>query len=229
MSRETSLAQLGAAAETFTRHAGTGASPVSTAQVAGIRLIGSQAEIADRSPDTHGNEHNCWYMTDTGRVWKVTRGVHAIHGVSSDAAAYLRRWLHSNEFFEDDIRLEGMLPDGRFVISQPFVQGEVPTTQELHTDLAWKGWIQYRNSGTVWVSPDGRIVMSEAHNGNFIKQPDGTISAIDVALHSREEWDAQLEPSEFAEAFGEDHRPQVLSELLKVVSHDLAEFGFARH
>ena len=111
MLRETSLAQLGAAAETFTRHAGAGASPVSTAQVAGIRLIGSQAEIADRPPDTHGNEHNCWYMTATARVWKLTRGAHALFGVSSDAAAYLRRWLHSNELFGDDIRLEGILPD----------------------------------------------------------------------------------------------------------------------
>lgn len=229
MSRETSLAQLGTAAEIFARYAGTGASPVSTAQVAGVRLIGGQAEVADRPPDTHGNEHNCWYKTDTGRVWKVTRGAHAIYGVSADAAAYLRRWLHSNEFFEDEIRLEGILPDGRFVISQPFLQGEVPSTPELHADLLGMGWIQYRNSGTVWTSPDGRIVMSEVHNGNFIKQPDGTISAIDVALHSREEWDALLEPEEFAEAFGQDHRPQTLSELMKKVDRDLGAFGFAPH
>ena len=165
-------------------------------------------------------------MTDTARVWKITRGAHAIYGVSSDAASYLRRWLNSNEFFEDDIRLEGILPDGRFVISQPFVLGEAPTTLELHQALLQKGWAQYRNAGTVWASQDGRIIMSEVHNGNFIKQPDGTISAIDVALHSREEWDAQLEPAEFAEAFGADHKPQTLSNLLRQENGDLSQFGF---
>jgi len=226
MLRETALAQLRAAAEAFTRDAGTGASPVSTAQSAGIRLIASQDEITSRPPDTHGNEHNCWYMADTARVWKLTRGAHAIYGVSSDAAAYLRRWLHSNEFFEDDIRLEGIQPDGRFVISQPFVLGSAPTTLELHQELIRSGWVQYRNAGTVWTSLDGRIVMSEVHNGNFIKQPGGTISAIDVALHSREEWDAQLAPEEFAEAFGSDHTPQTLSMLLRQVNSDLTQFGF---
>jgi hypothetical protein len=134
--------------------------------------------------------------------------------------------LHSNEFFEDDIRLEGILPDGRFVISQPFVLGNVPTTVELHQELIRSGWVQYRNAGTVWTSQDGRIVMSEVHNGNFIQQPSGTISAIDVALHSREEWDAQLAPEEFAEAFGSTHTPQTLSALLSQVNGDLTQFGF---
>lgn len=226
MHRETSLAQLRAATAAFTCDIGKGASPVSAAQSAGIRLIGSLAEIITRPPDTHGNEHDCWYVTNSGRVWKVTRGVHATYGVSSDAVAYLRRWLHSNEFFGDDIRIEGILPDGRFVISQPFVTGEAPTTLELHQTLHQKGWVQYRNAGTVWTSQDGRVVMSEVHNGNFIKQPDGTISAIDVALHSREEWDAQLEPDEFAEAYGPDFCPQTLSELLDSAGGDLSRFGF---
>lgn len=226
MQRETSLAQLRAATEAFTRDTGAGPGAVSTAQSAGVRLIGSLAELFDRPADTHGNEHDCWYDSDTGRVWKVTRGRHALYGVSANAAAYLRRWLHSNEFFEDDIRLEGVLPDGRFVISQPFVLGEAPTTLELHQSLLQKGWIQYRNSGTVWASKDGRILMSEVHNGNFIKLPDGSISAIDVALHSREEWDCLLEPDEFAEAFGASHVPKTLSEILRQEDGDLSKFGF---
>lgn len=226
MQRETSLAQLRAATEAFTRDTGASTSAVSTAQGAGIRLISSLAEIFARPADTHGNEHDCWYASDTGRVWKVSRGRHALYGVSANAATYLRRWLHSNEFFEDDIRLEGILPEGRFVISQPFVEGEVPTTQELHQVLLQRGWVQYRNSGTVWSSPDGRILMSEVHNGNFIKQADGTISAIDVALHSREEWDCLLEPDEFAEAFGANHTPHTLSEILRQEDGDLSKFGF---
>jgi hypothetical protein len=215
---------LAAAAEVFAREPGRGAVSVSTAQSAGVRLLSSVAEFADRLPDTHGNEHNCWYFE--GRVWKVARSAHAIYGVSSGPADYLRRWMHSNMFFDDDIRLEGILPDGRFVISQPFIRGTTPSTLELHRDLSGKGWVQYRNSGTVWTSPDGRVVMSEVHNGNFIRQEDGTISAIDVALHSREEWEAQLEPEEYAEAYGVSHVPRSLSELLVEAKGDLGVFGF---
>ena len=58
--------------------------------------------------------------------------------------------------------LTGILPDGRFVISQLFIEGRVPTTNHLHSRLEHVGWRQYRNAGTVWTSPDGRIVLSES-------------------------------------------------------------------
>jgi hypothetical protein len=41
-----------------------------------------------------------------------------LYGLSGDALSYLRRWLNSNLVFGDDIYLTGILPDGRFVISQ---------------------------------------------------------------------------------------------------------------
>jgi hypothetical protein len=102
----------------------------------------------------------------------------------------------------------------------------VPSTQELHQALTEIGWAQYRHSGTVWNSPDGRIVMSEVHNGNFIQQPDGTMSAIDVALHSNEEWQAQLSSEEFEEAYGTAHVPQSLAVMLEAENQDLSAFGF---
>jgi hypothetical protein len=68
--------------------------------------------------------------------------------------------------------------------------------------------------------------MSEVHNGNFIQQPDGTMSAIDVALHSSEEWESQLSPDEFAEAYGDTYRPVPLSQMLDSAGGDLKAFGF---
>ena len=166
---ETSLAQLRAAASAFEAGLGGGSGAVETARSVGIRVLISRDVLTTLPPDTHGREHDVWIYDDAGirRVWKVTRGTHALYGISGDAASYLYRWLNSNLLFGDDIRVEGILPDGRFVISQLFIEGDVPTTEQLHEALAQTGWQQYRNAGTVWTSPDGRIVMSEVHNGQF--------------------------------------------------------------
>jgi hypothetical protein len=226
--RDTSLAQLGAAAEAFAIEPAGGAGTVETARRVGVQILSGRDEVVQGPPDSHGNEHDIWFreMAGEARVIKITRGKHALYGISDGPASYLRRWLNSNRLFGDDIRLVGVLPDGRFVISQLFVAGAMPTTLEMHKALSACGWRQYRNSGTVWTSPDGRIVMSEVHNGNFIHQPDGTMSAIDVALHSGEEWESQLNADEFAEAYGEDYKPPTLSQLLDAVGGDLTAFGF---
>ena len=150
-----------------------------------------------------------------------------LYGLSGDALSYLRRWLNSNLIFGDDIYLTGILPDGRFVISQLFIEGSVPTTIHLHSKLLHVGWRQYRNSGTVWTSPDGRIVLSEVHNGNFIEGPNGEVSAIDIALHSDEEWASQLDPAEFAEAYGQHYQPRSLTAILDAEGGDLSAFGFS--
>ena len=226
--RDTSLAQLGAAAEAFAHQSTGGAGTVETARRAGVRVLSGRDPIVQGSPDSHGNEHDIWFREIDGeaRVVKITRGKHALYGLSSSPSAYLRRWLNSNRLFGDDIRLIGVLSDGRFVISQLFVEGAMPTTLNLHRALSERGWQQYRHSGTVWTSPDGRIVMSEVHNGNFIQQPDGTMSAIDVALHSSEEWELQLNPEEFAEAYGASYQPITLTQILDAAGGDLAAFGF---
>lgn len=102
----------------------------------------------------------------------------------------------------------------------------MPATHDMHRALSARGWQQYRHSGTVWTSPDGRIVMSEVHQGNFIRQPDGIMSAIDVALHSSEEWESQLSLDEFAEAYGAAYQPVTLSQMLDAADGDLTAFGF---
>lgn len=226
--RDTSLAQLGAAAEAFALEPAGGAGAVETARRSGVRVLSGRDGVVQGPPDSHGNEHDIWFreMDGEARVIKITRGSYALYGLSGSPAAYLRRWLNSNRLFGDDIRLVGILPDGRFVISQLFVEGSMPTTHEMHRALSARGWQQYRYSGTVWTSPDGRIVMSEVHQGNFIQQPDGTMSAIDVALHSSEEWEAQLHSDEFAEAYGVTYQPVTLSQMLDAEGGDLLAFGF---
>lgn len=69
-------------------------------------------------------------MDGEARVVKITRGRHALYGISDGPGSYLRRWFNSNRLFGDDIRLVGVLPDGRCVISQLFVEGAMPTTLE---------------------------------------------------------------------------------------------------
>jgi hypothetical protein len=226
--RDTSLAQLGTAAEAFAHQSAGGPGAVETACRAGVRILNGRDAVVQGSPDSHGNEHDIWFreMEGEARVVKIARGKHALYGLSGSPASYLRRWLNSNRLFGDDIRLIGMLPDGRFVISQLFVEGAMPSTLDMHRALSARGWQQYRHSGTVWTSPDGRIIMSEVHNGNFIQQPDGTMSAIDVALHSSEEWESQLNPEEFAEAYGVSYQPITLSQILDVAGGDLTAFGF---
>ena len=228
--RDTSLAELGAAAEAFAVEPAGSAGAIETARRAGVRLLSGRDEVVQGAPDSHGNEHDIWFLEMEGeaRVIKITRGKHALYGISDGPASYLRRWLNSNHLFGDDIRLVGVLSDGRFVISQLFVEGAMPTTLEMHKALSARGWQQYRNSGTVWTSPDGRIVMSEVHNGNFIEQPDGIMSAIDVALHSSEEWEAQINSDEFKEAYGEGYKPISLSNLLDAVGGNLMAFGFQK-
>lgn len=229
ISRESSIAQLRAVTAAFEAQPEGGPRAVATAREAGVRVLSGRDVLTTLPPDTHGREHDVWAYEEDGvrRVWKITRSQQMLYGLSGDAVSYLRRWLNSNLVFGDDIHLTGILPDGRFVISQLFIEGSVPTTNHLHSMLLKVGWQQYRNSGTVWTSPDGRIVLTEVHNGNFIERPNGEVSAIDIALHSDEEWAHQLDPAEFAEAYGQQYQPRSLTGLLDAAGGDMRAFGFA--
>lgn len=228
-SREKSIAQLRAVTAAFEAQPEGGTRAVATARETGIRVLSGKDVLTQLEPDTHGKEHDVWAYEEAGirRVWKITRSQQLLYGLSGDALSYLRRWLNSNLVFGDDIHVTGILPDGRFVISQLFIEGSVPTTIHLHAKLLKVGWQQYRNAGTVWTSPDGRIVLSEVHNGNFIERPNGEVSAIDIALHSDEEWASQLDPEEFAESYGSQYQPRSLTVMLDKAGGDLSAFGFA--
>jgi hypothetical protein len=125
--------------------------------------------------------------------------------------------------------LEGILPNGRFFISQPYVAGEHPDRLDLHRWLRGLGWQMYLGTDNIWHSPDGRIFLSEAHIGNFIQQEAACVDSIrpiDVALHSIEEWQSQIDPDEFCEVYGLNHLPVSLEALLESAGGDLADFLF---
>jgi len=227
MHTHVSTSPLGSAAAAFAAHFAAGQGAVAAALSADIRLLSSPEELVSGEPSSHGREHNVW-LTDTAslRVIKLTRLPSRPYGISASASDYLRRWARANAIFGDDIRVEGILPEGRFLISQPFVDGEHPNRHDLHRWLREVGWVMYRNTDNIWQSPDGRLLMSEAHAGNFIQQPDGSIRPIDVALHSREEWLQQLDAEEFAEAYGANHVPETVESMMEAASGDLSQFGF---
>ncbi len=219
---------LGRTASAFAAHLATGQGTIAAALSADIRLLKDRCERVTGEPTSHGREHDVWLTAaDDLRVLKLTRLPSRPYGISTSAADYLRRWARANTVFADDIRVEGILPDERFIISQPFVAGEHPDRHQLHQWLRAVGWLMYRNTDNIWQSPDGRLLMSEAHAGNFIQQANGTIRPIDVALHSREEWLQQIAEDEFAEAYGPTHVPVSIESLLQETDGDLSCFGFA--
>ncbi len=84
--RDTSLAQLGAAAEAFALEPTGGAGAVETARRAGVRLLSGRDEAVQGPPDSHGNEHDIWFreMAGEARVIKITRGKYALYGISDE-------------------------------------------------------------------------------------------------------------------------------------------------
>jgi hypothetical protein len=174
-------------AAAFEAHLRAGESTVGAALRADIRLLTDLAEVVPGPPASHGKEHDVWLVSgpDGQRVVKLCRLSSRPYGVVAESpSAYLWRWSRTNLVFQDDVRVEGILPNGRFVISQPFIAGEHPDRTTLHRWLNGRGWIMFQNTGNIWRSPDGRLIMTEAHEGNFLLDEAGEIHPIDVALHS---------------------------------------------
>ena len=220
----------GETARKFEANFAGGASAVEAALRADIRLVEDISDVVDGPPHSHGKEHDVWVVSapEGLRVIKVCRLSQRPYGVVADTPVrYLWRWNRTNHFFSDDARVEGILVSGRFIISQPFLAGEHPPAHELHQWLTVSGWQMYRNTGNIWQSPDGRVILSEAHEGNFLRDANGDIHPIDVALHTMEEWAAECDIVEFTEAYGADYIPTSLEQLLDDVNYNLAQFGFS--
>jgi hypothetical protein len=75
--RDTSLAQLGAAAEAFALEPARGAGTVETARRVGVQILSGRDEVVQGPPDSHGNEHDIWFseMAGEARVIKITRSM----------------------------------------------------------------------------------------------------------------------------------------------------------
>lgn len=138
------------------------------------------------------------------RVWKYLTGL-ALHPVAkrgklevreSLPSEYLDRLNLQNEFFGDDLEVEGILPNGKLVTSQSALQGGQPTEKEIESHLKGLGWrrlpierqlLPHNLMATAWVQDTEQLVMVDARPPNFKKTRTGEILAIDLMLVRAEE------------------------------------------
>ena len=150
-------------------------------------------------------EHRVWQQLEESggsRIYKTTRpeasgmanrielgpdGELRIFQMSSTPTEYLRRLAMQDLIFGGDTRFEGLgkEPNGSigFVHSQPEYVGEHPPMQEIVHMLLDRGFVQIgdpkNNKG--FRAEDG-VVLSNGHQGNFIRLADGTIHAIELVI-----------------------------------------------
>lgn len=154
-----------------------------------------------------GREHDVRYDAATGSWWKYTKRNGAGYTVDwtgrlQDRSSllpalpgeYLERLRAQNDLFSDDIRLEGLWPDGsanwRIVTSQPDVPGRAASPEEIQSALEEMGWrllpywdIGYEGARAYAREEAGRVVaMWDVYPRNFIKTESGLIVPIDVIL-----------------------------------------------
>lgn len=125
-----------------------------------------------------GLEHEVYYRRGRGRVFKITKRPYFGH--TWELKTYLQNIVAANQFFEDDVQIEGVIeaPDGiSIVTSQPYIEGRSPTTAQIDE------WFMKQNATKIgahkWLFSDGTIV-SDAHTGNLILTRDGTLIPIDL-------------------------------------------------
>ena len=129
------------------------------------------------------SEHTVFHLQSRGRVIKFTLPPN--FGAQGEALAYLNNLEAANQVFGDDIRLHGVLETKRgpaLVISQPYVFGNVPTSQEVATWFEANG---YHSKGhNRWKNATTGAEIADAHVGNLIKISDGELVPIDLQVLS---------------------------------------------
>ena len=153
---------------------------------------------ADAEPLQSGAEHDVFKSGD--RVYKILRapedyGITPEPGGVSDPASYLERHHLQNSEFGDDIKWEGVNEFGQTVVSQPHIEGETPTPKESNELMRSHGFepthpeteaqARARESGneasiTEWKKGDIRV--SDAESYNFLKDANGKVRPIDLAM-----------------------------------------------
>ncbi|MBN8460492.1 MAG: NAD-dependent DNA ligase LigA [Verrucomicrobia bacterium] len=141
-------------------------------------------ELAESHPSLGGqSEHVVFHVPQTNRVLKLT--IPPAFGAQGSAVDYLANIEAANRIFGDDIRFHGVLEtaDGpAFVVSQPFVDGTVPLSNEV---ADWFSLAGYRSVGhNRWRSDETGIEIADAHVGNLIKAEDGELIPIDLQILS---------------------------------------------
>lgn len=119
-------------------------------------------------------------------------------GDNKTFADYFERLrLYQQAFPELGIRFNGVI-DGKYdprngrlsgkgsvamiVTEMNFVNGVEPTEQEIYDWLSARGWIRSNRGYTGWFNPSLGLQIGDAHEGNFLKMPNGELAPIDVGL-----------------------------------------------
>jgi DNA ligase (NAD+) len=128
------------------------------------------------------SEHTVFYIRDLCRVIKFT--IPPSLGAQG-SIAYLRNIGACNRFFGDSIVFHGILQTDKgpaFVISQPYVDGTEPDSEEV---ASWFQSNGYRSTGhNRWINDDTGTEIADAHTGNLIKTADGELVPIDLQVLS---------------------------------------------
>jgi hypothetical protein len=100
---------------------------------------------------------------------------------------YLDRLRLCNIVFGDAVWLEGVHPSTEgpcIVISQPFIDALNPAEPHPSHDamMAWLRSQGFEYEDGAWVRETDRLVLEDAHIGNFIAAQDGSIVPVDVKL-----------------------------------------------
>jgi hypothetical protein len=135
------------------------------------------------------NEHDVYGDPDSGRILKITKGGRL--GAQDGVSSYLRRIVDSNRWWDDDIRLEGVIFDpetgeARLLISQPNIEGR-PFNPASEQDMAKvrgyfhaKGFRQY--SDLSWWNSATETMANDVDPSNLLIGTDGKVYPIDLIL-----------------------------------------------
>ncbi|MEZ0300137.1 MAG: hypothetical protein ACAI35_27090 [Candidatus Methylacidiphilales bacterium] len=142
------------------------------------------AVFAKKERVAAGGEH---IVFDIGndRLLKLTKP--GFYGAQAeDAGAYLQRMAMTNRVFGDNVMFEGYVtlpgePEARAAISQPFVEGEAATMDQIRDFLHSKG---FDDIGNFWVQPaTGVAVWDVSTPGNaIVRKSNGRVIPVDFTL-----------------------------------------------
>ena len=199
-----------------------------------------------------GTEHGVYFDDDAGRVIKVTRIPESMmsFGHFYDVGRYIRDKHNMNLLFGDDIQFVGVSPreDGDYAIitSQPLIEGDEATTEQIIADLEGKGYKvtltpNWEDNGATQeisaVSEDGTIEISDVAPKNVLVDDEtGELAYIDVHVVAPDDLASRIEytplesadtidqPSTIAEGTIRAHMV-ALKDLGNVIGSALSEVG----
>jgi hypothetical protein len=156
----------------------------------GLIKLHTDFTFLSRPPDGYGDEHEAWFDMLSNLWFKATYpnrfGLAWGRDISATPRAYLTRLVLQNRYFGDDIQLVALVNIGqrlRVLTSQPHIFGEAAPYGEIQAWFQNLGFVRIcANDCIAWYIKSDNLLISDAHEGNVIKTPDGTLVPIDLNI-----------------------------------------------